>query len=132
MYFIIYYISFGLFLTLSIITYPVLKGIWGMERTLVVLLFVHSFGSALIQFYNAYVALYYDYKKFLKLSIFNVALNIILSILLILAFSDRNKYIGRILGTAIPVIIIGIYVINFFFRKAKARANRQYVMTSGL
>ena len=119
-------LSFGFFITLSIITYPFLKGMWGIGNTLVILLFVHSFGSALIQFYNSYAALYYDYKKFLKLSIFNAVLNVFLSVILILVFREENKYVGRILGTAIPVIIIGIYIITFFFGKAKPRVDKNY------
>ncbi len=118
--------SFFSFIILAIISYPVLKGMWGLEETLVILLFAHSFGSALIQFYNAYVALYYDYTRFLKLSIFNALVNIGLSIGLILIFSEGKKYIGRILGTAIPVIILGVYVIIFFFRKSRINVNKDY------
>lgn len=119
-------VSFTVFIIFAVITYPLLKGIWSVDRILVVLLFIHSFGSALIQFYNTYVAIFYDYKKFLKLSIFNAIFNILLSIGLILIFDKEQKYIGRILGTATPVIIIGIYIIFFFFKKAKPNVNKKY------
>lgn len=119
-------ISFFMFLILAVVSYPLLKGMWGFKQSIVILLFIHSFGSALIQFYNAYIALYYDYARFLKLSIFNAVLNIVLSIGLIVAFGKGDKYIGRILGIAIPVIIIGIYIIFFFFKKAKPNITKAF------
>lgn len=120
-------IAFIAFSSLALITYPWLKGMWGLPITLVLLLFVHSFGSALIQFYNAYVALYYDYVEFLKISIFNAIFNISLSIVFITMLDDGNKYIGRTLGTAIPVIMIGAYIIFFFFKKAKPNLSGKYL-----
>lgn len=120
-------ISFFFFLLLAIITYPLLKEMWGFERTLIILLFVHSLGSALIQFYNAYASLYYAYVKFLKLSIFNALINIFLSIVFIFMFSEGEKYKGRILGTSLPVILVGFYIIHYFFQKQKPKVNFLYL-----
>lgn len=92
-----------------------------LDRWVVSLLIFHSFGSALIQYYNAYVGLYYEYAKFLKLSFINAGCNISCSIILILGVFRESKYYGRILGTAIPVIIIGFYIIIFFFKKSKPK-----------
>ena len=92
-----------------------------LDRWILNILIFHSFGSALIQYYNAYVGLYYEYKKFLKLSFINAGVNIFGSIALIMfAFSD-SRYYGRILGSALPVIFIGIYIVIFFFKKSKPK-----------
>lgn len=120
-------VSFIVFLLIAIITYPLLERVWGFHYSIVILLFAHSFGSALIQFYNAYVALYYDYASFLKISVFNALTNILLSIGLILILGEGSKYIGRILGTAIPVIFIGVYIIIYFFRKARPSYNSKFL-----
>lgn len=96
-----------------------------LERWIMNLLLLHSFGSALIQYYNAYVGLYYEYIKFLKLSFINASVNIIVSILLILFVFNDTKYYGRIIGSAIPVIIIGLYIIIYFFKQSKPKPNKE-------
>lgn len=97
----------------------------GVERWLLNLLLVHSFGSALIQYYNAYVGLYYEYAKFIKLSLFNAIINVLGSLVLILFVFKEQKYYGRIIGAAFPVVIIGIYVVVFFFKKAKPNIDKE-------
>ena len=119
-------LSFVVILFFAVLTYPFLQKMWGFEKNVVIILVVHSFGTALIQFYNSYISLFFEYKKFLKLSIFNALLSIILSIFLIMLYSDGQKYYGRVLGTVIPIIIIIIYIMLFFFKKAKPNIVSRY------
>lgn len=117
-------INAAAWLVLINVFYHCIGNYLGLERWIVNLLLLHSFGSALIQYYNAYVGLYYEYAKFLKLSFLNAGLNIIGSIVLILFVYENTKYYGRIIGTAIPVIAIGIYIVIHFFKKSKPRPHQ--------
>lgn len=85
------------------------------------LLIVYSFSTAVITCYNSYVGIEYKYKKFLTISACNAIFNIILSITLILTVFNDKRYLGRILGTAIPTVIISLYIILTFFKQAKPR-----------
>lgn len=105
--------------------YGLISNLLELERWVVNLLLLHSFGSALIQYYNAYVGLYYDYSRFLKLSFINAVANIFGSIILIVCVFSNFRYYGRIIGTALPVIIIGGYIIWYFFKKSKPKKNNE-------
>lgn len=97
-----------------------------MNRWTLNFLILHSFCSALIQYFNSYVGLNYQFVKFLKISFFNICANIIMSILLIFMVFQDQRYYGRILGTALPVMLIGIYIIYFFFRQKRPKYNKGY------
>lgn len=83
------------------------------------LLICHSFGSAILTYYNEYVSIYYEYKKFLCISAVNAVTNILLSYLLIMTIFNENCAMGRIIGTAVPLIGIGIFLAIGFYKKAK-------------
>lgn len=108
------------------IAYNAISQWFGFGRIILNILILHSFGTALISFYNQKISLDYEYKKFLKLSAFNSIFNIILSIILILTVVEQQRYLGRIIGTAIPIIVIGIYIIIHFFRQEKPKINKMY------
>lgn len=91
-------------------------------------LVLHCMGSAMLQMYNIYIGLSYSYKSFLRISFLNALSNIILSIILIMFVTQDNKYQGRILGTAIPLIIISLYIIGFFLKKARPRITKEYLI----
>ncbi|MCD7824541.1 MAG: oligosaccharide flippase family protein, partial [Clostridiaceae bacterium] len=97
-----------------------------LSRFIVNLLLLHSFGGALIQYFNSYVGLEYQYKSFLKIAAINAVGNILLSVVLILTACSGNTYYGRAIGTAVPMILLGIYIIWYFFSKAKAKLAPSY------
>ena len=96
-----------------------------ISRLILNILILHSLGSALIQYYNAYVSLYYDYLKFLKISFFNALINVLGSVLLILFVFPEKRYYGRILGASLPIILIGIYIVIYFFKNENPVCNKK-------
>ena len=73
-------------------------------------LIFHSFGTAMLAISNARLALDYNYRKFMAYAAFNAIFNVVLSIALIkLVFTSSREY-GRIVGSAIPLILIGIEI----------------------
>ena len=100
------------------IFYEQYKSLFGFDRLVVNVLIVHCLSSALLQIYNSYISLNYSYKSFLKISSINAISNIVISIILILTVFTEQRSLGRI-GTVLPISLIGIYIIVYFFRKAK-------------
>lgn len=102
------------------------KDILGYSFYISILLILYSVASALLQVYNNFVGLSYNYKNFLKISYINALSSLILSILLILFVMPNNKYEGRIIGASVPLMLISIYFVLFFFRKAKPTIKKEY------
>lgn len=109
------------------LTYPLYGEFLGYSRLIVNLLLLNSFGTALIQFYNVYIGLDYKYSSFLKLSAFNAVGSLILSVTLIVTIFRNDRAEGRIIGNVVPVILISLFIISYFWRMAGPKWNRQYV-----
>lgn len=90
------------------------------------LLIIYSFCSAITECYNVYLGLDYSYKSFLRISFINAVSNILLSILLIVFIYKTDRYVGRIIGTVLPAILITIFIIVKFFRQSKPKVNKEY------
>lgn len=111
--------SLAVWVVIGNLLYP-LYGEWlGFSRMVVNFLLIDSFGTALIQFFNVYVGLDYRYTSFLKISAFNALANLGLSVLFILTVFRGDRATGRILGNALPVVIIALVIVWYFWRQAK-------------
>lgn len=97
-----------------------------LSTPLLFVLLFHSFGSYLLLFYNEYLSLHYQFKKYIIVSCINAVLNVTLSVLLILLIFPSERTTGRILGTAIPVWIIGFFILVYYFRRSAPRVNINY------
>lgn len=106
--------------------YDFYGGIFGFGRGIANLLILHCFCSSMMQVYNVYISVSYSAGLFLKISAFNGIFNIVFSIALILTVFQEQRTLGRVVGTIIPLILIGIYIVAFFFKKAKPTINREY------
>ena len=115
-----------LILILANIFFDFYKDVIGFSRIMINCLILQSFGSYLIYFYGAKLNIEFKYKSYLMISFFNTIGNIVLSILLILFVFNTDRYIGRILGTAIPIIIISILVVFFILKNGKKLYDKGY------
>ncbi len=106
--------------------YPFIAARVKMSRIIVNLLLLDCVGNALIHDYNAYLELKYGYKAYFRLAAVNAVSSVALSVLLILTVCRGHAASGRILGTAIPAIAIGIYIVSFFWRKSAPKGNLSY------
>lgn len=97
-----------------------------LDRLQVNILVFHCLSSALFQVYTTYVSLSYSYKNYLKVTGINAIANIVISLVLITTVFSSARTLGRILGTVIPIGLIGVYIVVFFFKKASPRANFSY------
>lgn len=118
--------SLAAWLVLANLFYPVYGELVGFSRFVVNLLLLDSFGTAMIQFFNVYVGLDYRYEAFLKLSAFNAVANLALSVVFIIWVFPEDRATGRILGNALPVALIGVVIIRYFFKQAKPKFDAEY------
>lgn len=111
---------------LANLCYPI-YGTWlGFSRTIVNLLLIDSFGTALILFFNSYVGLYYRYTSFLKISAFNALSNFGLSVFFILTIFKKDAATGRIFGNALPLAVISVVLIGYFWKQSRPKWNKNY------
>lgn len=90
----------------------------GINTITVYMMIVYSFSLAVITCFNVYSSIEYKYKAFLLIAGLNAIFSILLSILLIKHGFSKNTYMGRILGTVIPSIVIAFLIIFYFFKLA--------------
>lgn len=82
----------------------------GLPAVFIILLILQSYGSAMISISNSRLSLDYRYKSYLAYAAFNTVINIALSIFLIIVAFEKHKEYGRIIGSAVPLIILGVYI----------------------
>lgn len=117
------------------VTYPLYDEFFSYPLWIVNILICHSLGSAFLTIYNSYVALEFRYRDYLILAILNAIFSVAISVCLILVMPVGMKHFGRILGAALPVIVIAIYVAIYFSRKSKMRYSKEnwkYALDYGL
>lgn len=98
----------------------------GFERVVINILICHCLASSLYQIYNTYIGLQYNYKSFVIISWIYAISNIVLSVILIITIFDEDRSSGRIMGTSIPMLLVGIYIFIFFMKKAKPKIDLGY------
>lgn len=103
----------------------------GIDRLSVNLLILYSLSTAIFQCYNADIGLEYKFQNFLRISGINAIANILLSVVLILGPFSEKRYIARVYGTTIPMIIISTVICIGYLRKAKPK-NLKYFGKWGL
>lgn len=106
------------------IFYNYLTFIMDMTRGVMNLMIIQSYAASLLTLYQSYKSLSYKYVSFLRVSFINVISNIGLSLLLMFTVLYNDRYLARVLGTAIPLIIIGIAIIIYFIRIGGFHFNR--------
>ena len=93
----------------------------GLDLKLQLLLIIYSTSTALLLCFNTDRGIRYEYKEYLAMAGVNSVTNFLLSLLLIFYVFSNEKYLGRIIGTTVPMIAIGAVVIYLFFKKARPK-----------
>lgn len=90
-----------------------------LNRIILNILLCHSFANSVIMIYNNRLGLDYRYQDFLKISFINTLANLVLSIALMYTLYVNERYMGRIIGSALPMVCIAVYVYAVSFRRGK-------------
>lgn len=112
-------LSTAVIVIISNIFYPILLKMLDLTRLVFNILLIQSYAVALLTLYNSYVSLEYKYKSYFIVSLVNAVSTTAVSIFLITTWFSDNRYIGRVIGTAVPAIIIGMCIAVYFLFKSK-------------
>ena len=108
------------------VCYSFLSDFLGYSRFVVNCLILQSFGAYLLYFYGTKLNVEFKYKSYLGLSFFNISGNIVISILLILYVFPNERYLARILGTAVPLIFIAVAVCCVLWIQGRTAYSKKY------
>ncbi len=98
----------------------------GFSRFVTNCLIFQSFGSYLIFFYGAKLNIEFRYKSYIAISCFNTIGNVIFSLILILFIFPNERYLGRIIGSAIPLIVLSVIISVNTLLKGRTFYKREY------
>lgn len=119
--------TFLAILIVALIFLPDLKMSLGLSEEMIILMIVHSFGMAFVNF--AIARYTYEKKSYLTfgISVSVAVLGIGLSLLFLYSgFFDKNLYYGRAYGAAIPYIFIGIFFYLLYAVQGKSFFEKKY------
>lgn len=92
------------------LSYHIIAEMLGFSRFITNCLILQAYGAYLLHFYGTRLNVDFEFKPYLIMTFFNGIGNVVCSILLILFVFPSERYLGRIFGSAIPLIVIAIVV----------------------
>lgn len=108
------------------VAYPIYCNELDFSRFVTNCLLFQSFGAYMLYLYGVKLNAEFCYRSFLIMSSINVLGNTVLSIILILFVFPNERYLGRILGSAIPLIGIGVALCFLIWRNGRTLYNKAY------
>lgn len=98
----------------------------GINNNVIFFLVIYSYCSGVIIFYKSRISLEFNYKQYLKMSMFNVLCSVFLSLVLIHTMFNQERYMGRIVGGTISYLVLTGYILINLYKKALPRFNKEY------
>ena len=95
----------------------------GISSTLILLCALQGMSTALVEDYSYYLLMRYKYKFRTVLMLLPNLISVCLSILAILFVFESEKYLGRIIPTALVHILFGLLVTALALRRGKWKIN---------
>lgn len=96
-----------------------------LDRFCIIFMLIYLVFSPSVTFMQINYRFEYKYKKNILIAVFNTLGNVVCSITLILMWTDK-RYIGRIIGTSIPMLLLGIVFFVKIFHDGKIFYNKGY------
>jgi len=91
-------------------------------------LFLYSYASFLISYMSAEYIFHFNYKMNTLLSMAVALCNFGVSVALIETICRDNRFVGRMLGAAVPTIMIAAGVFFYLICRGKVFFNKQYIL----
>jgi len=109
------------------IIYPILPNVSKeFDISIVNVLMLHSFGSAIINYISLKYVIEMKYRLNMIIAVILTLCNVLVSLFLCLGLYNSQRYLGRILGSAAGVIIIGIIFYVILQINGKCLINTKY------
>ena len=116
----------ALFLFLGNVFQTKIQSILNIDRLQLNLLIIYSLCSSILYIYQSRLVIEYKTKEYLRVSYFNAITSIVLSIGLIIFVFPSQKYLGRILGTVLPMVIVTFWILYSIYARALPNVNWNY------
>lgn len=101
----------ALFLVVLFVYGDWLSRFLGLTKGTLFLLVLNAEATAVVNIYNIKLSLSYSSKSYLKIAFFQTFLGIGLSVTLMLTLFEKNRYLGRIVGTMIPAVCVAVLIL---------------------
>lgn len=98
----------------------------GLTEPLLLLMFVYLLLAPTVDYMMKKFQYEYKYKQNILLSVVSTLSTVALSIGLMLLIREENRYVGKILGFALPTIVLGIFFYAAIWKRGKRFVNREY------
>ncbi|MEA4965623.1 MAG: oligosaccharide flippase family protein [Oscillospiraceae bacterium] len=116
----------ALLLVVALLFSGPLSQLLSISRTLVILVVLESFATAMLSFYYDYLAINYLSREYLAVSLLYAIFGIGLSVVLVTTVFSGARYMGRVFGTLIPLLAVAVYALFRFYRKSRPTVNREF------
>lgn len=83
----------------------------GLTKQILFLMVLNAEAAAVVNIYNIKLSLSYSSKSYLKIAFFQTFSGIALSITLMLTLFEKERYLGRIVGTLIPAVCVSTTIL---------------------
>lgn len=97
-----------------------------IDKGLLISLLVMLIVSPSIDYLQSKFRFEYRYKENVIIALVNSFCVVILSIVFILLSDLENRYIGRIVGSIIPIFCIGVFSVFYLYRKGRTTYSKEY------
>ena len=113
--------------------YPLLKPVFGYSFLLFSILLLHTFGNFIVNFASsAWVYEKHAAKNMITATTLLVVTSFLSIVLLLVWNSDAPLFYGRVIGTALPYIVVGAIIWVLLFKEKPSGFNREYWKYSAL
>lgn len=113
-------------LVLALPFLELLSSFMEIDKGLLISLLVMLIVSPSIDYLQSKFRFEYRYKENVLIALLNSVGVVIISIVLILLSDLEHHYIGRILGSIIPIFCIGVFAVIYLYRKGRTTFKKEY------
>lgn len=110
--------------------FPLIQFMFDMDRLTVNIMLLYSYAMFVISYRSAEYNFYYEYKRNMAMGLSVAIGNFALSVILIETVFTRQKFWGRIIGAAIPTLLIAIFVYFHMLSRGYCMLKKSYVKYS--
>lgn len=104
-------LSTAIFLVVLFVGGGTVSRFLGLEKPILYLMVLNAEAAAVVNIYNIKLSLSYSSRSYLKIAFFQTFVGIALSIALMLTLFEKDRYLGRIIGTMIPAVCVGVIIL---------------------
>lgn len=103
-----------------------LVSLFELDKGLIISLLVMLIVSPSIDFLQSKYRFEYRYKENIIIALINSLGVLLLSVCFILLSDLEFRYVGRIMGSVVPILLIGLFAVTYIYSKGKKFVNIEY------